>query len=118
MSKKNVALSLVTLAVVAALAVGAAAASPAAASKFMVIAPHTPAQCLKALDAFAADAPGTLAEFEWGCMAGDHTGYAILSGENEEAVRNLLPASLRAHAKIVKLNTFTVEQIKAFHQKM
>lgn len=85
-------------------------------AKFLVESPHTPEECLAALDKMAVT-PGTLAKFDWGCMAGDHTGYAIVDAANESAALESIPASMRSGAKAIKLNKFTPEQIKAFHQK-
>jgi hypothetical protein len=83
----------------------------------MVETKHTAEQCLTALDAMADKSPKMLKVTEWGCMAGDHTGYAFIQGENEEAVRAMLPETLRADAKIVKVSKFTADQIRAFHKK-
>lgn len=85
---------------------------------FLISSPHTAEQCLAALDDLNAMAPGLLAKMEFGCMAGDHTGYAIVKAANADAARNMLPESLRASAKIQPLTKFTPEQIKAFHNKM
>ena len=85
-------------------------------TKFMVTAPHTPEECLKTLDEVNMQGSKALDKWEWGCMAGDHTGYAILEGKDEAAIKAMLPPSMQ-NAKIVKLNKFTAAQIKAFHEK-
>jgi hypothetical protein len=87
------------------------------ANRYLIVAPHTPDQCLKTLDDMEAMSPALLDKMEWGCMTGDHTGYAFVDAASEEAARNLLPASERAQAKVIKLNKFTAEQIKSFHNK-
>jgi hypothetical protein len=90
---------------------------PAASSprdRFLVIASHTPEECLNVLD--ETKAKGVLGKFEWGCMAGDHTGYAIIEAKDEAAVKSMLPKDMQ-HAKVVKLNRFTAEQIQSFHDK-
>jgi len=46
-------------------------------SQYMVIAPHTPEQCLKALDDVST--AGSLGKWNFGCMDNDHTGYLIVS---------------------------------------
>lgn len=51
-------------------------------------------------------------------MAGDHTGYAIVGATSEEAARNMILMAERSSARVIKLNEFTPDQIKAFHQKM
>ena len=57
-----------------------------------------------------------LGKFNWGYTAGDHTGYAIIEGIDEAAVKEMLPASMQ-NARIVKLNKFTAAGIKSFHGK-
>jgi hypothetical protein len=108
-------LVLVTLFIVA---VSAAGESPkdAKGTRFFVRVSHTPEECLKTLDEVSAKSKELLAKFDWGCMAGDHTGYAILEGKDEMAVKQMLPADMQ-NAKIQKLNKFTAEQIKSFHEK-
>ena len=103
------------LAVILGLTLGSSQAM-AKGTKFMVTAPHTPEECLKTLDEVNTQGSKALDQWEWGCMAGDHTGYAILEGKDEAAVRAMLPPSMQ-NAKIVKLNKFTAAQIKAFHEK-
>jgi hypothetical protein len=51
-------------------------------------------------------------------MAGDHTGYLMVSAENEAAAKDMVPAFLRGDdTHVVALNKFTVEQIRSFHGK-
>ena len=95
------------------------AVAPAAAQsgeKFQIVSTHTPENCLKVLDEVSAKTPRLLGKFEWGCMAGDHTGYAVVEAKDEAAARAMLPAGMQ-DAKTVKLNKFTTEQIKSFHEK-
>lgn len=86
-------------------------------SRFLVISPHTPEECLATLDSVSAMGKETLAKYDWGCMAGDHTAYAIVTAGNEEEAAKIVPESLRSKAKIVKLGKFTVEQIKKLHSQ-
>jgi|GEM_PF-415681 len=85
---------------------------------FMVIAPHTQEECLKALDDMSSESPKMLAKMSFGCMSGDHTGYASVEAENVEAVKNMLPAAEREKAKIIKVGKFSPEEIKKLHEKM
>lgn len=85
--------------------------------KYFVESPHTPQECLRALDEILAKGPGILANYEWGCMAGDHTGYAIVEAPSESDVKETIPAFLRGKARVVKMNKFTPEQIREFHKK-
>jgi len=86
-------------------------------SLYFVQLPHTPEECLKAMDEVVAKSSKLLAKVNWACMAGDHTGYAFVEAASESAVRDMLPASQRDKARIVKVNKFTAEQIKSFHEK-
>jgi len=83
--------------------------------EYLVVSPHTPEECLKTLDSYVGKDQKTLAKIDWGCMAGDHTGYLKVTAESEQAARAMLPEGQRANAKVVPLNKFTVEQIKSFH---
>jgi len=85
--------------------------------KYLIELKHTSDQCLEKLDQISAEAPKMLDKIQWGCLSGDHTGYLIVSAESEKAARDMLPALMRDEAHVVGLNTFTVEQIKSFHQK-
>jgi hypothetical protein len=86
--------------------------------QFLIEMKHTPEQCVAVLDQISSEAPKLLDQVEWGCMAGDHTGYLMVWAENEAAAKNMVPAFLRTDdTRIVALNKFTVEQIKSFHGK-
>ena len=86
-------------------------------SRYLVESSHTPEQCLQALDDIVARAPGLLAKFDWGCMAGEHTGWAVIEAESTSRARELVPASAGESVRVVELNKFTPEQIRSFHQK-
>ena len=86
--------------------------------QYLIEMKHTPEQCVAELDQISAEAPKLLDQVEWGCMAGDHTGYMMVWAENEAAAKNMVPAFLHGdNTRIVALNKFTVEQIKSFHGK-
>jgi hypothetical protein len=85
--------------------------------RYLLIMPHTPEQCVAALDAMEAASPELLAKTDWGCMAGDHTGYLVVHAASQQAALNMVPPNERVGARAIKLNKFTPEQIKSFHQK-
>ncbi|MGE5664773.1 MAG: hypothetical protein ACM31I_10635 [Deltaproteobacteria bacterium] len=85
--------------------------------KYFVESKHTPEECLRALDEILAKGPDALSKVEWGCMAGDHTGYSIVEATGPTEALKDVPTFLRPKARAVKLNKFTPEQIKSFHQK-
>jgi len=86
-------------------------------AKYLIESPHTEEECLQALDETLAKGTDLLAKFDWGCTSGEHTGWAILDAGSEAAARNMVPSFLRSKARIVKVDKFTAQQIKSFHQK-
>jgi hypothetical protein len=85
-------------------------------SVYLVQVPHTPEQCLKTLDDLKGKGDVFLSKFEFGCMSGDHTGYAFLSGKSEDDVRQMLPKDAQASAKIQKVDKFSADQIDKLHK--
>jgi len=85
-------------------------------AKYLVEAPHTKEECLKAVDEVLATGAEFLSKFEWGCFAGVHTGWALIEAESEAAARETLPASQRDSWSVTAVTRFTPEQIAAYHQ--
>lgn len=85
-------------------------------AKYLIESPHTKEECLPALDDTLALGSGVLAQYQFGCMHGDHTGWAIVEAGSKEEARRMVPAIVRAKARIVELTSFTPEQIRSFHQ--
>ena len=83
--------------------------------RYIIESPHTKEECLRALDEVLAEGPAVLNKFDWGCQAGDHTGYAVVDAENETNVLKLIPTFLRNKTSIIKVGKFTPEQIRSFH---
>ncbi len=88
------------------------------AQTFLVTTTHTPEQCLAALDEMAAKDPKMLGHMEWGCKAGDHTGYAFVQAKDEKAALDKLPPTNRGTAKATPVTKFTPAQLKSIHEKM
>lgn len=85
-------------------------------AKYLIESPHTEEECLQALDETLAKGSDLLAKFDWGCMASEHTGWAVVEAGSESAARNMLPAFVRSKARVVKVTKFTAEQIKKAHE--
>lgn len=85
-------------------------------SSYLVVSPHTPEECLAALDGVAAAGKDDLNNWYWGCMVGDHTGYEIVKAASEADALKNVPESLRTKARAMKLNKFTAEQIASMHE--
>lgn len=85
-------------------------------ARYLIESPHTKEECLRALDEILVRGPGALAKYDFGCMSGDHTGYVIVEAGSESEAKESVPTFLRGKARCVKLDKFTPEQIKSFHQ--
>ena len=104
--------------IIAAIALASLLATAAVAgekARYLVIAPHTAEQCLGVLDDIKANDQALLKKIDWGCAAGDHTGYLAVEADSEEAALKALPEKSRAGARAVKVVKFTPAQIKQFH---
>lgn len=86
------------------------------ASQYLVIAPHTPEQCAKALDDAAS--AGALSKWNFGCMDGDHTGYLMVTATSTEQALQNVPADERSGARAVKLHRFSAAELKDIHAHM
>ena len=84
-------------------------------AKYLIASPHTPEECLRALEEVLARGHQELAKYEWGCMAGDHTGYAIVEAGSKAAVEGTVPRFLQHKTRVIEVNKFTSEQIRSFH---
>lgn len=85
--------------------------------RYIVESPHTKEECLRALDEQLAKGPDILKKFNYGCKAGDHTGYAIVDVKNDMEARSLVPGFLLNKARIVEVDIFTPEVIRSLHTK-
>ncbi len=85
--------------------------------RYIIESPHTKDECLRALDEIVAKDPKLLDRFEFACMAGDHTGWAVIDAQNERQARDLVPNFLRNKSKVIEVNKFTPEQVRSFHDK-
>jgi hypothetical protein len=97
---------------------GVLRSSPALGSeRYLIETSHKPEDCVTALDTMVEQDKKLLTKIDWGCLSGDHTGYVIVEASSEQDARAKLPDTLRASAKVVKLNKFTPKEIASFHQK-
>ena len=86
--------------------------------RFLIETPHKAEDCLRVLDEELAKGPDVLATFEYGCMTGDHTGYAIVDAGTREDAGQLVPSFLLGSAKIVEVGKYTPAMIRSFHTKV
>ncbi len=87
-------------------------------NKYFVKSPHTHEQCMSVLMTMKEKGDEHLSKFYFGCKSGDHTSYAFLHAESEDAARMMIPAEIRETSKIVKVDKFNSDQISKMHDMM
>jgi len=82
--------------------------------KYLIEVPHdsTKTACNNAVKVFLQTGSHFLRQAEWGCHDGEHKAWLIVEVENKEQARQIVPSLFRSDAKIVKLHTFTREEME------
>ena len=82
-------------------------------SKFLIEVPHEPTKvaCARVVDVFLKSGSHYLSGADWGCRDGDHKSWMIVDVDSKDEARRILPPAFRDQARIVQLNSFTVEEI-------
>jgi hypothetical protein len=83
--------------------------------RYLIETPHTGAECLDLLKLI--NAQGYLWNFDWGCEAGVHSGWAIIHAENDAQARLAVPPLVRGRARIVSLNKFDAISITHYEKQ-
>ena len=83
--------------------------------RYLVETPHTGPECLGLIKEI--NAQGYLWNFDWGCEAGIHCGWAIIDAENEAQARLAVPPLVRSRARIIRLNKFDATTIEHYEQE-
>ena len=89
------------------------------ASRFLIEVPHeaTTVACARVVDLFLKSGSHFLSRADWGCKDGQHSAWMIVDLGSKDEARRLLPPMLRREARIVQLNSFTVEEIAQILQE-
>lgn len=81
--------------------------------RFLIESPHEEevVACAKAVRVLLTSGSHFLTHADWGCKDGDHRAWIIVDVDSRDEARGLLPPAMRAQARIVKLNKFSLEEI-------
>jgi hypothetical protein len=84
-------------------------------AKFLIEVPHEAetVACARIVKVFLQSGSHFLTRADWGCMDGDHRALIIVDVPNKDDARAIVPPTFRAKARIVELNSFSIEQIDA-----
>lgn len=79
--------------------------------RYVIETPHTAQDCKMLVQQVYA--MGYLHHFDWGCMDGVHSGWAIIEAESEAQARLAVPAIVRNKARVIKLCKFSEDTLIA-----
>jgi hypothetical protein len=82
--------------------------------RYLIESNHTSADCHHVVEQFIIH--GHILNFDWGCLSGEHTAWAVIEAENESQALLSVPPSLRSKARAVRLNKFTPQTIEDYHK--
>ena len=85
---------------------------------FMIEMTHTPDMCLEALDEMAAKESGLLDQIWWGCMDGNHTGWAVVEACSKQEALDMIPINALEEVTITEVRKLTEEDIRELHKKL
>jgi len=83
-------------------------------ARFLIEVPHegTTVACARAVELFLRTGSHFLTRADWGCKDGEHKAWITVEVEDRDEARGIVPPPLRAQAKIVQLNAFTMKDIE------
>jgi hypothetical protein len=83
-------------------------------ARFLIEVAHEPEAiaCARVVKIFLSSGSHYLTHADWGCMDGDHHSWMIVDVADKHAAMAIVPPALRAAARIVGLNQFSLEQIE------
>lgn len=82
-------------------------------AKFLIEVPHEANRiaCAQVVTVFLRSGSHFLSSAVWGCKDGVHKAWMFVDVDTREEARGIVPPLLRHQATIVKLNTYTNEEI-------
>jgi len=82
-------------------------------ARFFIEVEHEPEKiaCAHAIKILFNTGSHFLTHADFGCKDGEHKAWIIVEVENKEAAKAILPTDIRSRAKIVQLNSFSIEEI-------
>jgi len=81
-------------------------------AQFLVESPHTKEDCDKIVKQTLA--MGFLTHFHWGCVVGDHRGWAMIEAENEKEALLSVPSLIRSKSKAIQIIQFDPREVEGW----
>ncbi|HEU4996521.1 MAG TPA: hypothetical protein VFT29_17010 [Gemmatimonadaceae bacterium] len=81
--------------------------------RFLIEVPHASdaVACTRAVEVFLRTGSHFLTHADWGCKDGEHKAWLIIDVGSKDEARNVVPPEFRSAAKVVSLNTFTLDNV-------
>lgn len=82
--------------------------------RFLIESSHTNEHegCVKALDAITKHGSHLMTHIEWGCDDGVHIGWLVVDLDTREEALQLIPPQYRSRSRVVRLRTWSREEIE------
>ncbi len=84
--------------------------------RYMIESSHDPSLCQRIQAAFLQAGVHYLTRADWGCKDGRHTAWITVEAKSDSDARLMVPPIIRTSAMLAKLNKFTPEEVRVFHQ--
>ncbi len=83
-------------------------------ARFLIEVPHeaTTVACIRAVETILKAGSHFLTRADWGCKDGEHKAWIIVEVQNKDEARAIVPPAFRNQAKIVQLNSFSLEEVE------
>jgi hypothetical protein len=82
--------------------------------RYLIESPHSAANCR--LIVSQVHAMGYLQNFDWGCEAGVHVGWAVLEAGSEAEAALAVPMLVRKDARVISIVKYTPEDALRTHE--
>ena len=88
-------------------------------SKFLIEVPHEEATvaCARVVDVFLKTGSHYLTTADWGCKDGVHKSWMLVDVDSKEDALRIVPPAFRAHARVVQLNSISMNEIDSILKK-
>jgi hypothetical protein len=88
-------------------------------AKFLIEVPHPEetVACARVVDVFLKTGSHYLTGADWGCKDGVHKSWMLVDVDGKEDALRIVPPAFRAHAKVVQLNSFSMNEIDSILKK-
>ncbi len=68
--------------------------------------------CARTVETVLKSGSHFLTNADWGCKDGEHKAWIVVDVGSKDEARAIVPPMFRSEAKVVQLNTFSIEEIE------